>query len=262
MSPLPLVLALWVSASAAEPRVIAPEEWGSTPGDMSAIPEQTSLEWITIHHASVFWTDTRDPVRFICGLQSWGKIPPDPRHPERTEPRTQVWPDLPYHFLVAPDGRIFAGRPVKYVGQTNTPDYKVAGNINIELMGDFEKQRPSAGQLEAVAWLAADLARRYGIPADHVRGHRDAAGPVTDCPGRDLHRYFEDGRLRGWVAERLAGRKPQIAPGPPLPGGPTAPIPTTLSPGRLPLTRCPLEALAETVPGGGPSPEGYERRAE
>jgi hypothetical protein len=116
--------------------------------------------------------------------------------------------------------------------------------------------------LEAVVWLAAQLSRRYGIPPERLRGHRDAAGPATDCPGRDLRRYLDDGSLRGWVAERLAGRTPRIVAGAPLSGGPFAPIPTTLAPGRLPLTRCPLEALAETAAGGGPSPERGEGRPE
>src|SRR5207249_10377189 len=70
------------------------------------------------------------------------------RRPEvEKPPRNTYWPDLPYHFLIAPDGRIFEGRPVEYEPESNT-DYSLAGNVGVELMGDFNRQRPSKARSE------------------------------------------------------------------------------------------------------------------
>lgn len=235
------------AAAAPEPAIVSPRDWGSRPGDMSATRRQTPA-WITIHHAGEKWTAKSDAVKFLCDLQSWGQSPPDP-------PRKAVWPDLPYHYLIAPDGRIFGGRPVEYAGETNTR-FDVAGNIGVELMGDFEVQRPSPAQLRSLVRLVAWLSRRYGIGLDHVRGHMEALEPaakddpvcradpsrsecVTDCPGRDVDRYLKDGRLRAWLEAAVAGRDPAVAEETPLPGGPASPIPTAPGPGVTPWTRCP-----------------------
>ena len=127
----------------------------------------------------------------------------------------------PTAMAIAPDGRIFEGRAVEYEPETNTK-YPVNGNIGIELMGDFEKQRPSPAQLKSCVALTAWLCDKYKIDLAHVRGHMDAAqGGQTDCPGKDFYRYFQDGQLKAWLKASLAGQQPTIEPGKPLPGGPT-----------------------------------------
>ena len=148
-------------------------------------------------------------------MQVWGQNRPTLEKP----PRDTYWPDLPYHFLIAPDGRIFEGRPVIYEPETNTK-YSVNGNIGIEMMGDFEKQRPSLEQLRSCVALTAWLSDKYHIDLDHVRTHMDAAPDQTDCPGRDFYRYIKDGQFKKWVAETLAGKKPQVKASAPLPDGP------------------------------------------
>src|SRR5262249_21293452 len=151
-------------------------------------------KWITIHHAGVLWTNNRDAARFVRDMQSWGKRRPGLEKP----PRNTYWPDLPYHFLIAPDGRIFEGRPVEYEPESNTK-YPLAGNIGVEMMGDFNRQRPSKAQLESCARLTAWLMQEHKIDANHVRTHRDAAPGQTNCPGRDFLRYIDDGTLRKWT---------------------------------------------------------------
>lgn len=225
-------------AAPARPAIIEPASWGSRPGDMSGEPTQNRFAWITLHHASELWTSRSDAVKFICAVQRWGQSPPDP-------PRKAVWPDLPYHFMIAPDGRIFGARPLQYQPATNTR-YDVAENVTIELMGDFERQRPRREQLAAAVRLTAWLAAQYRIPLDHVRGHKDAPGADgTDCPGKGFYRYLvhAPGRLslfQRWVGEVLDGKRPSIDPGPALSGGPKAVSPPGVaagSPGAL--LRCP-----------------------
>ena len=96
------------------------------------------------------------------------------------------------------------------------------------MMGNFEQQRPDPRQITSCVNLTAWLCDQYAIAIPLVRGHKDAASGQTSCPGKDFDRYLADSRFRRWVQETLEGKLPQIDPGPPLPGGPTEPIPTAV----------------------------------
>jgi hypothetical protein len=192
----------------AKPAIVSAEEWGSKPEPIPAERRHVP-KFITIHHAGVLYKAGTDPVKSIRGLQAYGQ-------------KEKKWPDLPYHFLIAPDGRIFAGRPVEYEPETNTA-YKVAGHIGVELMGNFEEQRPSREQLDAVVRLVAWLASEYKVDLKDIGGHKDRA--ETQCPGKDLYRYFRDGQLMAWIKGVMEGKDVRIEPGPALEGGPTVEIP-------------------------------------
>jgi hypothetical protein len=198
----------------AKPPTVSRETWGSKAQPIPDSRKQIPV-WITIHHAGEFWKAGTDPAEFVRHMQVWGQNRPTLEKP----PRDTYWPDLPYHFLIAPDGRIFEGRPVIYEPETNTK-YSVNGNVGIEMMGDFEKQRPSLEQLRSCVALTAWLADKYHIDLEHVRTHMDAAPDQTDCPGRDFYRYIKDGQFKKWVAETLAGKKVEVKASAPLPDGP------------------------------------------
>ncbi|WP_337173965.1 peptidoglycan recognition family protein [Paludisphaera sp.] len=194
------------------PEIVSASEWGSKPQE---IPDSRkhSPEFVTIHHAGVTWTAKVEPEVFVRNMQSWGQ-------------REKGWPDLPYHFLIAPDGRIFEGRPLDYEPESNTK-YPLKGNIGVEMMGDFGSQRPDPRQVASCVKLTAWLRERYRIDQSRVRGHKDAASGQTSCPGKDFDRYLRDGQFHRWVQETLDGKAPEIDPGPPLPDGPTQPIPAS-----------------------------------
>jgi hypothetical protein len=183
------------------------EEWGSEP---QPIPDERkhTPKWVTIHHAGVDYKPGTDPAKFVKNMQGWGQ-------------REKGWPDLAYHFLIAPDGRIFEARDLAYEPDTNTK-YQLQGHIGVEMMGNFEKQRPSPQQIESCARLTAWLVRKFNLELKNIEGHKDAAPKQTSCPGKDFYRYLEgEGIFRTWVKRILDGQDPQIDPGPPLPGGPT-----------------------------------------
>jgi hypothetical protein len=194
--------------AATRPAIVPASEWGSKPQPIPDARKQTPKS-ITIHHAGVLWKAGDDAVKSLQSLQAWGQ-------------KEKKWPDLPYHFLIAPDGRIFAGRPVDYEPETNT-SYKTAGHIGVELYGNFEVQRPSKEQLVALVKLVAWLAQEHQIALDQIGGHKDRA--ETDCPGKDLYRYFQDGQLKAWIKTAIEGGEPTIEPGPALKDGPVEPIP-------------------------------------
>lgn len=197
-------------AQTTRPAVVSGTEWGSKP---QPIPESRkhTPRFVTIHHAGVDWKAARPPVEFVRNMQAWGQ-------------KDKNWPDLPYHFLIAPDGTIFEGRPLIYEPESNTR-YPLAGNIGVEMMGNFETQRPSRQQLESCARLVAWLVQEFKLDPANIRGHNDAAPGQTSCPGKDFYRYLQSGQFVGWVKELLDGKTPTIDPGPPLPDGPTEPIP-------------------------------------
>jgi N-acetylmuramoyl-L-alanine amidase len=197
-----------------KPATITAAQWGSEPlvipDDRKQVPE-----FITIHHAGVDWKAGSDPYEKIRNLQAWGK--------KTVEDGGKGWPDLPYHFLISPDGRIFEGRPVEYEPETNT-NYDVQGHIGVQLWGNFETQRISPRQVDSVVRLVAWLSQEYGVEDALIGGHRDVA-EGTSCPGADCYRYLEDGQLLGWVNQVRDGDEPVIELGPALEDGPTEVIP-------------------------------------
>lgn len=186
------------------PAIVSAHAWGSKP---ESIPEsQTHTpRSVVIHHAGVIWDGRITPEVFLRNMQLWGQ-------------REKGWPDLTYHFLIAPDGQIYEGRPLRYAPQSNT-HYPLAGNISIELMGNFDVQRPDARQVAACVTLTAWLCEQYGIDSTLIRGHSDLAPGQTSCPGRDFYRYLRDGQFRRWVDEAREGKVPAIEMGPVLPVG-------------------------------------------
>ncbi len=128
-----------------------------------------------------------DPVASLRGLQSWGAA-------------ARNWWDVPYHFLLDLDGRIYEGRDFRFMGETNTT-YDPGGHFLISVIGNYERQEPTAAQLDAIADLMAWALREFDLPIERIGGHYDYAD--TGCPGRYLRRYLEDGTLRRMVEARL-----------------------------------------------------------
>ncbi len=178
----------------ARPEIIAPAAWGSKPDAFPASARHTPVR-ITVHHAGVLWHEGDDPFQKIRTLQAWGK-------------REHGWPDVPYHFLIAPDGRIFGGRSLEFAGDTNT-EYDPHGHALVELWGNFEVQRVSLPQLRAAVQLMAWLCAERNLAPSTIAGHRDWS-KKTVCPGKDLQRYIAGGQLRRWVTETLRGKTPMV----------------------------------------------------
>jgi hypothetical protein len=192
-----------------KPPTVLPEQWGSKPQPLPDSRKHTP-KFVTIHHAGVEWKTGRDPAESVRAVQIYGQ-------------KEKNWPDLPYHFMIAPDGQIFEARPTIYEPESNTK-YDLQGHIGVELMGNFETQRPSPAQLKSCVAIVAWVCNEFEIDPSNIAGHRDRA--QTTCPGKDFYRYLEDGQFVGWVKETLAGKTPDIQPGEPLKGGPTTVINT------------------------------------
>ena len=144
---------------------------------------------VTLHHTG----DSRpllpadDPVQRLRGLQAWGA-------------RDRNWWDVPYHFLMDLDGKIYEGRDYHYMGETNTT-YDPRGHFLISIIGNYGRQEPTHAQLAAIADLMAWALDEFDLPLDRIGGHYNYAS--TTCPGEHLRKYLEDGTFRRMVAARL-----------------------------------------------------------
>jgi len=103
------------------------------------------------------------------------------------------WDELGYHFVIgngtrSDDGEVEVGSRwarQKWGAHTKAGDgrYNLYG-IGICLVGNFEDAYPTDLQWQSLVRLVAFMMDRYGVPPEHVLGHRDCK--PTLCPGKHL----------------------------------------------------------------------------
>lgn len=173
-------------------RAIVPvSAWGGTPAD-PARARRHAITHVTLHHQGEPFKPGTDPQAYLRRLQSWSRA-------------SKGWLDIPYHYIIDLDGRIYAGRDIAYAGDTNT-EYDPKGHALIEVVGNFEEVEPNDKQLAAVVDLMALLAARHQVSIGDIRSHRDYSNQ-TVCPGAKLYRYVKEDYFRHKVALRLAGEQ-------------------------------------------------------
>jgi hypothetical protein len=145
---------------------------------------------VTLHHTGSVepLRPDDDPVQKLRGLQAWGA-------------RDRNWWDVPYHYLIDLEGRVYEGRDWRYMGETNTA-YDPAGHFLISVIGNYGLQEATPEQVEAIADLMAWALSRFDLPLDRIGGHYDHA--ETTCPGEHLKKYLEDGTFQRLVVQRLS----------------------------------------------------------
>lgn len=181
-----LALLLALAGCSHAPRIVGVEAWGGSTAAQSAAPQRISH--ITLHHQGELWQDGADVQAYLRRLQQWSR-------------QTKHWADIPYHYVIAPDGRIYAARPLAQAGDTNT-EYDPRGHALVMLLGNFEEQQPTPAQLGAAVELSAWLAREHGLGPEAIASHKDFSAQ-TVCPGRNLYAYLQSGWFRAEVAKRL-----------------------------------------------------------
>ncbi len=165
--------------------VIKRADWGWKP--LQKIIPEHKIHYITIHHGGETFAPDRDPVEYIRHLQDWS----------RSEKK---WIDIPYHFMIDLQGRIYETRPIQYPGDTNT-GYDPRGHALICMIGNYENITVSKQQLKSLIDLTAFLANTYHVSVKDIRGHKDYT--ETLCPGKNLYKYLKNGYIRQQVAKQL-----------------------------------------------------------
>ena len=136
---------------------------------------------ITVHHEGTKLEATDDAAKKIRNIQAWGMG------------KDRNWADIPYHFLIGPDGTIYEGRDVNTVGETNT-EYDPTGHLLITCLGNLEVQEVPAKQLESLINLIAYTSKKYKIEIETLSTHRDNSKQTT-CPGKNLYAFFQNGMV-------------------------------------------------------------------
>jgi len=176
-----------VKPAATGPAIVAVADWGGTAADPARARRHT-ITHITLHHQGEPFKAGTDPRQYLRNLQTWSR-------------NTKGWLDIPYHYIIDLEGRVYAGRDIAYAGDTNT-EYDPSGHALIEVVGNFEEVEPNGAQLDAVVKLMAMLAQKYGVPVANIASHRDYSNN-TVCPGENLYRYVQSGYFKEQVALRL-----------------------------------------------------------
>lgn len=144
---------------------------------------------ITIHHEGTKLEMTADAARKIKNIQSWGMGP------------DRKWADIPYHFLIAPNGTIYEGRDVFTTGETAT-EYDPTGHLLITCLGNLEEQEVPEQQLNSLINLIAYCSKKYKLPYETLGSHKDYSKQTT-CPGKNLYKYLENGYIKEEVKKLL-----------------------------------------------------------
>jgi hypothetical protein len=166
--------------------IITKKEWGGKP--MTKKMETQEITHITIHHGGVEFPEGKDPIKYMQNLQKFSQ-------------EDKGWADIPYHFCIDLNGKIYEARPLEYPGDTNT-EYDPTGHALINVMGNYEIQTIKPVQLEAITHLSAWLAQEYEVPTDSIATHKDYSDQ-TVCPGKDLYKYFQNGTIAHTVDSLL-----------------------------------------------------------
>ncbi len=167
--------------------VVRRAEWGWKRAE-NLLPEH-AISKITIHHGGVAFSDDRDPIEYLRSLQDWSR-------------EERGWIDIPYHFVIDLEGKIYEARPLQFPGDTNTT-YDPRTHALIVVVGNYEVRELSEVQFDSLAKLTAFLAAEYAVELPDIRSHKDYAPGETDCPGANIYQYFEDGSLLRRVAQLI-----------------------------------------------------------
>jgi hypothetical protein len=144
---------------------------------------------ITIHHEGTKLEMKDDAAKKIMNIQRWGMGP------------DRNWADIPYHFLIAPDGTIYQGRNVYTAGETAT-EYDPSGHLLITCLGNLEQQEVPEQQLSSLIKLIAYCCKKYKLPLETLASHRDHSTQTT-CPGKNLYQYLQNGYIKKEVKKLL-----------------------------------------------------------
>jgi hypothetical protein len=159
-------------------------DWGGTPPNLKPNhPLAHRITRLTLHHQGEVWKAGADVSAYLRNLQRWST-------------QARGWVDIPYHYIVADDGQVYAARPVALAGDTNT-NYDPRGHLLVMLLGNFEVQEPTAAQWASTAVLVRQLLLEHNLAVSQLGVHRHFASN-TVCPGANFMTRFE--ALRAAVA--------------------------------------------------------------
>jgi LysM repeat protein len=151
-------------------------QWAVDPVILSRTKPMAGVPFrITVHHSGDSKDAYMDPIEWLRLI--------DRQHMEGLG-KKEPWACIGYHFIVAPDGRVFEGRPLQFQGAHAGWDEVNRLNIGVCLIGDFDRTRVPQAQRDGLLRVLDRLCLDYGISRGNVFGHQH--WKVTECPGHFL----------------------------------------------------------------------------
>jgi hypothetical protein len=166
-----------------KPEIISRESWKAKKPVGKG--KTHTIKFITIHHSASNQKPTRPIEQKLRNLQNFSQS----RAKLASGKTKPAWFDVPYHYYIAPDGKIAEARQIEFAGDTNT-SYDPTGHALIVLEGNFEIEEPTAEQIAAMKLLTAWLADKYEVNIDNIKAHNDYTS--TACPGKNLKTLMPD----------------------------------------------------------------------
>jgi hypothetical protein len=224
-----------MATSAAEierPEILPRSAWQAAKEDprSGSLQPMGKVKHVSVHHTAV------DKLRGDGTPEAELRII---QHGHRDD---NQWGDIAYHFLIAPDGRIFEGRSTKYAPNSNTrylsealwrensiftsqdverdpalgiggtkyvPESAtgprpahVRGHVTICLLGNFMEAEPTDAAKESFVKLCAYLLQKLKLTINDVWLHREVAS--TLCPGNKFY---------AWLRNYPQGERYSLGPG-------------------------------------------------
>jgi LysM repeat protein len=163
---------------------------------------------ITVHHTSMPGDTTAETKAFLRLV--------DERHHGVIGSGGEKGACIGYHYLIARDGRVYEGRPLRYQGAHARGDNNKL-NIGVCLLGDFQDRQVPAVMKASLVEVLDRLRRDHGISRSQVVGHKDFNPPGhyhTDCPGRFLYQVVQAYRQGGGEVSRSSSSMTAVPPAP------------------------------------------------
>ena len=169
----------------ARPRAL----WARGEPDYAELNPMLPVRAITVHHDGLDSLVTgTSPREMTDRLELY-----------RVGHRAQGWADIGYHLVVDRAGTVWQGRSIRWQGAH--VKFRNEGNIGVLVMGNFDRQQPTAAQRATLERVLVDLMRTYGVQQSRVYTHREWPDAKTACPGRSLQSH-----MVGLLASRLLAR--------------------------------------------------------
>ncbi len=153
------------------PGVIERTAWAQAAPIPSRMDRMLPVQRITLHH------DGMPPVSIRSRADAARRL-----EQIRVAHLSRGFGDIGYHYIVDPQGVIWQGRPLQWQG-AHVKDQN-PGNLGILCLGNFEVQRPTQAQMNALRSFTASQMTTYRVPVSRVHTHKELAS--TACPGRHL----------------------------------------------------------------------------
>ncbi len=135
------------------------------------------MEWqkIVIHHSA-------SPTE----VRRYGRKVPVNAAMIREWHTNQGWSDIGYHFVILPDGRCEAGRPLYRPGAHCNIGRRNFIGIGVCLVGNFSETKVPDAQLAGLVNKVGQLLEAFKLGIGDVELHREVPWAATECPGKNF----------------------------------------------------------------------------